>query len=212
MRLWALAICLSLALPLAGQRRDFLTADEVDQVRLAQEPNQRLMLYAQFARQRAELVRQLAAKEKAGRSVTIHDTLEDYTKIIEAIDTVTDDALRRKLPLDLGIDAAVKAEKEMAEVLKKIEESAPKDLARYEFVLKEAIEATEDSLDLAAKGLKDRSAAVSERDARDRKQREEVMQPTDLEEKRAAEKKEAEQKRKAPTLRRKGEAPPEKKP
>jgi hypothetical protein len=207
-----LAISLALALPLAGQRRDFLTADEVDQVRLAQEPNQRLMLYAQFARQRVELLRQLAAQEKAGRSVTIHDTLEDYTKIIEAIDTVTDDSLRRKLPLDLGIDAVVKAEKEMVEVLKKIEGAAPKDLARYEFVLKEAIEATEDSLELAAKDLKERSAAVSERDTRDRKEREAIMQPKDLEEKRAAEKKEADGKRKAPTLRRKGEAPPEKKP
>ncbi len=197
----------------SGQRRDFLTADEVDQVRQVQEPNQRLALYAQFARQRVELVRQMVAKEKAGRSAMIHETLDDYTKIIEAIDTVSDDALRRKLPIDEGMTAVAKAEKEMLDILKKIEESRPKDLARYEFALKQAIETTEDSLDLTAQDLKERSAAVTERDAHEKKEREAVMQPKDVEEKRAAEKKtaEAERKRKAPTLRKKGEAPPEKK-
>jgi hypothetical protein len=211
-RLRGVLIGVVLLVPLAGQRRDFLTADEVDQVRLAQEPNERLMLYAQFARQRVELVRQLAAKEKAGRSVTIHDTLEDYTKIIEAIDTVTDDALRRNLPLEAGIQAVVKAEKEMVEVLRKIEESAPKDLARYQFVLREAIDTTEDSLELAAKDLRERAIGVADRDTRERKEREAVMRTEEVEEKRAAEKKEAEQKRKAPTLRRKGETAPGKKP
>ena len=212
-RLWALAVCLALAVPAAGQRRDFLTADEVDQVRLAQEPNQRLALYAQFARQRVELVRQILAKEKAGRSVLVHDTLDDYTKIIEAIDTVADDSLRRKFAIDEGLAAAAKAEKEMLELLKKIEDSRPKDLARYEFALTQAIETTEDSLDLALLDVKERAAGVAERQVRDRKEREALMQPKDLEEKRAAEKKaaETERKQKAPTLRRKGEVPQEKK-
>jgi len=210
---WGFLLCLALALPAAGERRDFLTTDEVDQVRLAQEPNERLALYAQFARLRAELIRQLVAKEKAGRSVMIHDTLDDFTKIIEAIDTVADDALRRKVAIDVGMAEVAKAEKEMLEVLKKIEESAPKDVARYEFALKQAIETTEDSLELAQQDLKERSASVSERDAKETKEREAAMQPKDLEEKRAAEKKtvETEQKRKAPTLRRKGEVAPGKK-
>ncbi|MBI4875443.1 MAG: hypothetical protein HY822_12490 [Acidobacteria bacterium] len=213
MRLWVLALCLAAAAPLPAQPRDFLTTDEADQVRLAQEPNQRLALYAGFARQRVELVRQILSKEKAGRSVLVHETLGEYTRIIEAIDTVADDALRRNLPIGEGMAEVAQAEKGMLEVLRKIEESRPKDIGRYEFALKTAVETTADSLELAEQDLKERSASVAEREARERKEREALAQPKDLEDKRAQEKKtaETEQKRKAPTLRRKGEAPAEKK-
>src|SRR6267378_8389768 len=118
-----LAVFLMVAIGGFAQQRDFLTADEIDQVREAQEPNARLKLYIHFARQRMSMLQQFLAKEKPGRSALIHDVLEDYTHIIEAIDTVADDALKRKVAIDEGMAAVAAAEKELAARLKKIEEA-----------------------------------------------------------------------------------------
>jgi hypothetical protein len=203
----ALLLALHLLMPAAQVQRDFLTADEADQIRLVQDPNERIKLYLQFARRRLELVRQALESPKPGRASLIHDTLEDYERIIDAIDTVIEDALRRKLPVEDGIRAVARAEKEFLAILEKIEAMEAPDRDRYEFILTQALETTRDSLELAEEDVGRRSQEVAERDEREQKQREALMQPKDLEEKRAAEKKAAEeaQKRKAPTLLRKGE-------
>jgi hypothetical protein len=202
----ALLVCaISVALPAVAQQRDFLTADEADQVRLAQEPNVRLKLYLDFAKQRLDQLDQLLAREKAGRSALAHDLLEDYTKIVEAIDTVADDALKRKVAIDEGYKVVLDGQKAMLEQLKKIRDARPKDIARYEFALDQAIDATQDSLDSGEQDLAERGKNVIAREAEEKKEREAVMRPEDLKKRQEFEKKETEQKRKAPTLRRKGE-------
>lgn len=188
-------------------QRDFLTADEADQVRLAQDPNDRLKLYLYFAKQRLNIAQHALSKEKAGRSILVHDALDDFSQIVDAIDTVADDALKRKLDIKEGMAAVSAGEKELLAGLEKIEESQPKDVARFEFVLKQAIETTRDSLEGSEEDLNARAAAIRAKEEKENKERESMMQPKDLEAKKAEEKKEAETKRKAPTLYRKGEQP-----
>jgi hypothetical protein len=205
-RLGIFIFVMGAAIPLAAQTRDFLNADEVDQVREAQDPNERVKLYLHFAKQRLDQMDSLLAKEKAGRSALIHDLIEDYTHIIESIDTVADDALRRKLTVDIGMGLATKEEKVMLTHLESVRDSQPKDMARYDFVLKEAIDTTSDSLELSAGDVQVRAAEVAERVAKEKAAHDALLKPEELEKKKADEKKE--QKKKAPTLRRPGDPPP----
>jgi len=205
------AAILILACSAFAQQRDYLTADEIDQVREAQEPNLRLKLYVHFAKQRIAEIQQLLGKEKTGRSALIHDALEDYTHIIEAIDTVSDDALRRKVVLDEGMKAVADAEKEMLATLNKIEESNAKDLPRFEFALKAAIDTTSDSEELSQEDVKTRTTELATQDLKEKEAKQAALGTKEKEEKKIAEKTadDGKPKRKAPSLYKPGEKPPD---
>jgi hypothetical protein len=209
MKTWAAVICLAASWPCLAQR-DFLRADESDQVRAAQDPNERLPLYVRFAKERISLIQQFAAKEKAGRAALIRETLDEYTKIIDAIDTVTDDALKRGKTVEKGLAFVTSGERDLLDALRRLAKSAPPDMAIYKFSLDQAIGATSDSLDLALDDLGSRSADLKAQDEKERKEREAMSSPDEVAAKRAQEQKDAEPQKKAPTLRRPGETAPPK--
>ena len=205
------AFVLAAAALSAQAQRDFLTADETNQIREAQEPNQRLALYASFAKERLDLVKNLLSKEKPGRSILIHDALDDYQKIIDAIDDVADDALQRKKDIKQGLGYVAKVEKEALPVLQNLKDNPPKDSTRYEFVLRDAVETTADSLKGAGEDTDKRAADVAARERKEKQEAKEAMSTPESEAKAAAggQKTEADPdkkpERKAPTLYRKGE-------
>lgn len=200
--------CLVLGTASLAPGRDFLTTDEADQIRLLQETNARLAKYAEFARQRVELLQQLLAEEKAGRTTLVHETLEDYTKIIEAMDTVADDALLRDVDIGEGITVVIAEEEVFLDLLTAIEENEPSDLARYRFVLDNAILTTEDSLEINREDLGAREAEVADRERARQREIEDLMTPeSTLERQEAASEREEDEQREAPSLYREGEQP-----
>ena len=209
MKTWAALICLLASGPCLAQR-DFLRTDETDLLREAQDPNVRLPLYVKFAKERVSLIQQYAAKEKPGRAALIREALDEYTKIIDAIDTVTDDALRRGVSVEKGLGFVTSGERDTLAALRRVAKSAPSDMAIYKFSLEQAISTTSDSLALAMDDLGSRSADLKAKDEKEEKAREAVTSPEDVQAKRAQEKQDAESQKKVPTLRRPGEAAPPK--
>ena len=199
----------ALAPAAAAQDRDFLTGDEAAQIKEAQEPNARIQLYAKFARRRIDLIKSLISRDKQGRSIVIHDALDDYAQIIDAIDAVIDDALGRKIDVKPSMTALSNYERDCLPLLKRIRDSHPSDLDRYDFVLKTAIDVTVDGIDSASADLDERAKDVLHKDAEEKKALEQLETPADKDGKKQQEKKDGEQQqpsgRKPPTLLRPGE-------
>jgi hypothetical protein len=166
--LCAAALAVSFGSAMA-QDRDFLSAAEAEQIKDAQEPGARIALYVQIAKRRLDLVKSLLAKDRPGRSLMIHDALDDYAKIIDAMDDVADDALQRKHDVAKGVELQRSAESDMLAMLERIRDGHPKDIDHYDFVLKMAIETTSDSIDVNRTDLAERADDVEARANREKK-------------------------------------------
>ncbi len=134
-----------------------------------QEPVARIKLYLLFAKQRLDQVQSLMVKDRAGRSAQIRQLLEDYTSIVDAIDTVSNDALVRKNDVTTAPAFIADGEKKFLDQLQKIQSGAPHDLAMYDFDLKEALAATSDSLDLSKEDLTTRGQNINLKVEEDKK-------------------------------------------
>lgn len=166
------------AIPALAER-DFLTEAEIDKVREAQAPSDRLKLYILFARQRIDQLQRLLSKDKKGRSAEARELLEDYGQIIDAIDTVTDDALKRGADAAEGTLAVVTAEKRFLGQLQQIKDRNLPDVDLYELALREAIAGTSDSIDQAAEDTTGRGAKLAEADKRQKKEAEDTLAAED---------------------------------
>ncbi len=213
----ALVLFLALAAPLFAQK-EFLSPTEIEMIREAQEPNLRLRTYLNFAKQRMDQLNQQIAKDKKGRSILIRDILNEYTQIIDAIDTVSDDALKRKVDISQGADAVSGSERGFLGTLKKIQASKAADLDMYEISLKEAIAITEDSMGTADQDLTRRQTTLLEKAEDDKAKVKAITDPKIVAEqakenaKADAPKKADGSTRKPPTLLRPGEKAPATKP
>jgi len=198
--------------------KDFLTEDEIEKVREAQLPNDRLKLYILFARQRMDQLQRLLTKEKKGRSAEARELLEDYAGIIDAIDTVSDDALQRGVDIAEGTAAVKTAEKRFVAQLQQIKDRNLSDVDLYNVALTEAIEGTNDSMDLASQDPTARGAKLSAEDQKAKKEAEDAVAAEDRKGKPAEpgattdvakSDDQTKPRRKPPTLLKPGEKPPE---
>ena len=209
-------IAMLVATPALGQEilvtKDFLTEFEADQIRLAQDPNERIPIYLQFAKLRLALIDQLLAKEELGRGAKVHDNLSELGRIVEAVDMVIDDALLRDADISKTIPPLLNAEREFLSRLQRIQETDPDDLWRYEFALEDAIYILEDSIEITSEDLTARKSGLIETDGAEKAAREKTMSQQRREEVQEAaqeqQKEEEDREKKRPSLLKKGESLP----
>ncbi len=161
------------------QRRDPLTAAEADQMRdVAQEPVKRIKLIVKFARARMLAIEQLRTDPSMGeeRGQRIHDLLQDFTTIVDELDDNVNMYYEKKWDIARSLPEVIAAGSEFQAKLRGLKESAASDPATakeaqdYRFVLENAVEAVNASLD-NARDLQDALAKESAEEKAERKKR-----------------------------------------
>lgn len=140
----------------AKQRRDPLTPVEADQMRdVAQEPLKRIKLIVKFARARLLSIEQLRADPAmaSARGQRIHDLLEDFTAIVDELDDNVNMYYEKKWDVAKALPEVITADSEFQGKLRALKDSAASDpaaareAADYHFILENAIDAVNASLD-----------------------------------------------------------------
>lgn len=99
-RWWGLGLLAALAAgPLPAQKPDYLTEEEVLQVRDTQEPNQRIKLFLGFAEQRLVTLEKGLAAPSGTEGIAVDEVRDRLNDFINAVD---DTATSLELPLKRG--------------------------------------------------------------------------------------------------------------
>jgi len=164
----AALLLLTVAMAPTQRRRDPFTQPEIDQIRDASwEPQQRLSLYVTFARARLVAMEQMRGDPKTkDRSQQTHDRLDDflliYDELNDNIDTYVDRKDDIRKPLKLIIDADTEFEAKLR-ALKDAADVPAAEAKQYEFILTNALDTLDTSVEDHRKLLVEQEEAAKHR-------------------------------------------------
>jgi hypothetical protein len=145
-------VVVGLAVTLAAQEPDYLTREEVELVREAQDPNKRVPLFLKFAGIRMTEFELALAGEARPQTDAMMDLLNNYIRAVDDTSGALQDALDRG-----GVDMS-KTRKLLEETgkdflsrLEKIQEQDKLANEEFRWDMEDALQATQDLLELAAK-------------------------------------------------------------
>ena len=149
---WGLMLICIPAMTVAQQHRDPLTQAEINQVRdTSWEPKLRLPLYLQFARSRLVKLEETRSDPKAkDRARQTHDLLDDFQLLYDELNDNIDTYVERKNDIRKPLKAIIDADTEFQAKLRALKEAADVPRAesqQYEFVLNNAIETVDSSVE-----------------------------------------------------------------
>lgn len=153
LRLWFAALLLLFPGSALAQRHAELNPNEVDQLRdTAMEPDRRLKLYLNFARDRLTKLDQLRSDPKLtgdARASATHDALQNFLDIYDELNDNVDTYADRKNDIRKPLKSVMEAETEFQRKLQQLQTSAAsskEDVKPYEFVLGNALDTIASSI------------------------------------------------------------------
>ena len=161
----ALLLLMTVSVLTAQRRRDPLTQPEIDQIRdTSWEPKQRLPLYIEFARARLVKLEQMRTDPKTkDRARQTHDLLDDFQLLYDELNDNIDTYADRKDDIRKPLRVIIEADNEFQAKLRALKDAAgvtPQEAEQYEFVLTNAIETVDASIDDHRKLLEEQEDAA----------------------------------------------------
>src|ERR1700691_4157904 len=155
-----------IAAPASAQRhRDPFTQPEIDQIRDASwEPEQRLSLYVKFARARLVGLEQMRSVPKTkDRPLQTHDKLDDFLLIYDELNDNIETYIDRKNDIRKPLKGIIDADTEFQSKLLALKDASgvsAEEAKQYEFVLTEALDTLDGSVEDHRKLLADQEDAA----------------------------------------------------
>jgi hypothetical protein len=178
-RWFRVGTCLGLFLLMAGsvaaqRHRDPFTQAEIDEIRdVSWEPEQRLALYVKFARGRLVAMEQMRSDPKTkDRPRQTHDKLDDFLLIYDELNDNIDTYVDRKNDIRKPLKVIIDADTEFQAKLLALRDAAgvsAEEAKQYEFVLTNALDTVDGSVEDHRKLLVEQQETAKHRKKSDEK-------------------------------------------
>jgi hypothetical protein len=158
----------ALAPGFAQHRRDPLNPLEIDQLRdAAQDPDQRLKLYTQFARARLDALDKMRADPKTSdRAGGTRDRLQDFVDVYDELNENIDNFDDRGSDLRKALKGVIEGDTEFQSRLRALRDSAtatPAETKTYQFLLSTALDTVDSGVADHRKLLAEQEQAAKHR-------------------------------------------------
>lgn len=156
---WVLTLLMLLAVSTATaltEKPDFLSDEEEDKVRDAQDPTARIVLYLDFAQNRLEKIENFRSKPmdpEYDNGAYIDHLLDEYISITDALKNWIQEQYDRRADMRKGLTKVLEGGPRQLAELRRIKESPDRYAADYAKSLGDARDDLTDALDGATKAL-----------------------------------------------------------
>jgi hypothetical protein len=184
----ALLIAIALSSTWGAENTDYLTDAEVDKLRDAQEPSERIAAYLEFAQVRLERFddyRERPVNPDYDVAGYLDTQLDQYIHITDALKDWIEDRYNHRIDMRAGLRKFLETGPHAIDQLQRIEHSSDPYSAGYHQALLDAIDDFTDALDGATKALSDQTKQFGELKRED-KATEQTTKENEKEEKKRA--------------------------